>query len=83
MFHHSISFRSDIITNIIIIIIISFIFASRIKNTSYDGRWRHSSWSVDDGVILMGGDDYGNTTVLVKIDGTSEETFGLKYSATM
>ena len=49
------------------------------------GRWRHSSWAVDDGIILMGGYGYFpvNTTELVKFDGTSEETFGLKYPETM
>ena len=49
------------------------------------GRWRHSSWPVDDGIILMGG--YGSRnkkqTDLVKFHSTSEEAFGLKYSTTM
>ena len=47
----------------------------------YEGRFRHSSWPVADGIILMGG-DYP-TTELVKFDGTTEKTFGLlEYSAT-
>ena len=60
------------------------------------GRTGHSSWAVDDGIILMGGDDIPylffrhmirkyspvDTTILVKFDGTTEETFGLKYSET-
>ena len=62
----------------------------------HPGRTGHSSWAVDDGIILMGGDDVPylffrhmirryspvNTAVLVKFDGTTEETFGLKYSET-
>lgn len=49
------------------------------------GRWRHSSWPVDDGIILMGG--YGSRnkkqTDLVKFHSTTEEAFSLKYSTTM
>ena len=51
--------------------------------TSPLGIYRHSSWTVKDGIILMGG--YDNpflTTELVKFDGTNEKAFDLKYSAT-
>ena len=51
--------------------------------TSPLGIYRHSSWAVKDGIILMGG--YDNpflTTELVKFDGTNEKAFDLKYSAT-
>ena len=55
-------------------------------DVSWVGRTRHSSWPVDDGIILMGGYDPALPTNLViitkivKFDGTSEEAFGLKYS---
>ena len=47
-------------------------------------RNRHSSWAVEDGVILIGGQDSEyfnwarNTTELVKYDGTTVEAFPLK-----
>ena len=49
------------------------------------GRWRHSSWPVDDGIILLGGDGDGTdgTAELLKFDGTKELAFLLKYSDTM
>ena len=50
-------------------------------NLGYDrGRWRHSSWPVDDGIILMGGYDGYDNTKLVRFDGTSEDAFNLTYS---
>ena len=51
----------------------------------YDlGRYRHSSWAVDDGIILMGGEStIGYTSKLVKFDGNSEDAFELIYSSTM
>ena len=55
-------------------------------DVSWVGRTRHSSWPVDDGIILMGGYDPALPTNLViitkivKFDGTSEDGFSLKYS---
>ena len=45
-------------------------------------REGHSSWAVEDGIILMGTrNDWGGTTSeLAKWDGTTEEAFTLKYS---
>ena len=46
-------------------------------------RYRHTSWAVEDGVILIGGFDLSNfgyagtTAELVKFDGTTEEIFRL------
>ena len=42
-------------------------------------RYGHSSWAVEDGVILLGGGRSPNTTEIVKIDGSTEELFSLKY----
>ena len=42
-------------------------------------RVSHSSWAVEDGVILLGGGRSPNTTEIVKIDGSTEELFSLKY----
>ena len=58
------------------------------------GRYHHSSWPVRDGIILIGGipstdnsaiSEYNSaiTTELVKVDGTREEAFDIKYSTTM
>ena len=48
-------------------------------------RWRHSSWPVGDGIILLGGDGDGTdgTAELLKFDGTKELAFFLKNSTTM
>ena len=50
-------------------------------------RWRHSSWPVDDGIILLGGDGDGSdadtAAELLKFDGNKELPFLLKYSTTM
>ena len=45
-------------------------------------RWRHSSWPVDDGIILLGGDgsDPDTAAELLKFDGTKELAFLLKYT---
>lgn len=42
-------------------------------------RFGHSSWAVEDGVILLGGGQYSNTTEIAKLDGTTKEEFPLKY----
>ena len=53
-------------------------------------RWRQSSWAVDEGIILMGGQGYGAgtdvNTEMMKFDGTFINTtisFRLKYATTM
>ena len=55
------------------------------------GRWRHSSWPDDDGIVLIGGyngwlfQGYSilDGTEIVKFDGTGERTFDLNYTSTM
>ena len=55
------------------------------------GRWRHSSWPVADGIVLIGGyngwvmEGYSiwDRTEIVKFDGTGERTFDLNYTSTM
>ena len=42
-------------------------------------RSGHTSWSVDEGVMLMGGADSPRTTEIAKWDGSNVETFRLKY----
>ena len=42
-------------------------------------RVGHSSWAVEDGVILLGGGRSPNTTEIVKLDGSTEELFPLRY----
>ena len=37
-------------------------------------------WEVEDGVILMGGYGSDTTSVMVRYDGTVEQTFDLQYS---
>ena len=51
-------------------------------------RWHHSSWAVDDGIILMGGHGYGRytdiNTEMMKTDGTFiANPFPLNYSTTL
>ena len=41
-------------------------------------RFSHSSWVVDDGIILMGGQHAGKRTEIAKWDGTTEELFALE-----
>ena len=44
-------------------------------------RYGHVSWATEDGVYLMGGNDSSSwkTTELVKVNGSVEEGFRLKY----
>ena len=42
-------------------------------------RAAHSSWQVADGIILLGGWGSRNTSEIAKTDGTTEESFHLKY----
>ena len=47
----------------------------------YERHW-HSSWVVDEGIILMGGDKYKegrNNAEIAKWDGTTEKLFDMKY----
>ena len=51
-------------------------------------RWSHSSWAVDDGIILMGGNGYSGgvetSTEIMKFDGTViDRPFLLKHATTM
>ena len=43
-------------------------------------RLYHSSWEVEDGIILMGGSYSGTTSEIAKWDGTTEELFSMKYN---
>ena len=49
----------------------------KLKNS----RSAHSSWEVDDGIILIGGTgtNVRNKTEMVKTDGSTQRTFILKY----
>ena len=42
-------------------------------------RAAHSSWQVADGIILLGGWGSRNTSEIAKTDGTTEDSFDLKY----
>ena len=51
-------------------------------------RWSHSSWAVEDGIILMGGMGYSagveTSTEIMKFDGTViDRPFLLNYSSTL
>ena len=43
-------------------------------------RAHHSSWEVEDGIILLGGIYSGTTSEIAKRDGTTEELFSMKYN---
>ena len=43
-------------------------------------RFAHESWETESGVYIIGGYVSGNTTELLKKDGSVEEGFGLKYN---
>ena len=45
------------------------------------GRYQHVSWATASALYLIGGHYYGNgyTSELVKVDGSVEEGFKLKY----
>ena len=50
------------------------------SHTLIHKRWYHSSWEVEDGVILLGGTYSAVTTSeIAKWDGTTEELFRMKY----
>ena len=49
------------------------------SHTLIHKRWYHSSWEVEDGIILMGGVLSGTTSEIAKWDGTTEELFSMKY----
>ena len=52
----------------------------RISHNLIYPRYGHSSWPVEDGVILLGSFYVNpNTTEIAKLDGTTEELFKLKY----
>ena len=42
-------------------------------------RTHHSSWEVEDGIILLGGFHSRNNSEIAKWDGTTEELFSMKY----
>ena len=48
------------------------------SHTLLYGRTGHTSWDVDEGVMLLGGHG-SRTTVIAKWDGSTVETFRLKY----
>ena len=52
------------------------------SHTLIHKRWYHSSWEVEDGIILMGGtlSGSGTTSEIVKWDGTTEELFSMQYN---
>ena len=51
------------------------------SHTLRQKRYGHVSWATEDGVYLMGGNDSSSwkTTELVKVNGSVEEGFRLKY----
>ena len=46
------------------------------------GRYDHTSWETDEGVLLIGGQGSSTTTEMVTWEGTTEERFTLKYEST-
>ena len=42
-------------------------------------RQHHSSWTVEEGVVLLGGGASLKTAELARWDGSSEQLFALKY----
>ena len=49
------------------------------SHTLREKRHAHVSWATDSGVYLIGGWYSRNTTEKVKLDGSVEEGFSLKY----
>ena len=54
---------------------------ARTSHTLQQSRYRHVSWSVEEGTLLMGGasSSAGTTSEIVKHDGTTEASFDMKY----
>ena len=52
---------------------------TRSHNLKYR-REGHSSWEVEDGIILLGGANSGTTSEIAKWDGTTEELFNMQYN---
>ena len=50
------------------------------SHTLIHRRYSHSSWEVEDGIILLGGSYSGTTSEIAKWDGTTEELFSMKYN---
>ena len=50
------------------------------SHTLIHRRYQHSSWEVEDGIILLGGDNSGTTSEIAKWDGTTEELFNMQYN---
>ena len=50
------------------------------SHTLIHRRYQHSSWEVEDGIILMGGSGSGTTSEIAKWDGTTEEMFSMQYN---
>ena len=50
------------------------------SHTLIHKRWYHSSWEVEDGIILLGGFFSGTTSEIAKWDGTTEELFTMKHN---
>merc|ERR1719219_938055 len=48
-------------------------------STLLNARLRHSSWASPSGLILLGGTDSQTTTEKIQENGTSTQSFGLKY----
>ena len=49
------------------------------SHTLIHRRYSHSSWEVEDGIILLGGSHSGTTSEIAKWDGTTEELFRMRY----
>ena len=49
------------------------------SHTLIHSRQYHSSWEVEDGIILLGGFYSGTTSEIAKWDGTTEEMFSMRY----
>ena len=49
------------------------------SHTLIHSRWYHSSWEVEDGIILLGGQHSLNNSEIAKWDGTTEELFTMRY----